>query len=48
MLILSAAATLTVAVILTILGFWMVRHRSGDVTSSASPENMAKGELALA
>lgn len=48
MLILSAAATLIVAVVLTILGFWMVRYRSGNVASSASPEDMTKGELALA
>lgn len=48
MLILSAAATLIVAVVLTILGFWMVRYRSGNVASSGSPEDMTKGELALA
>lgn len=48
MLILSAAATLIVAIALTLVGFWMVRRRSGHAAPQASPEDMSKGELALA
>lgn len=48
MLIFSAAATLTVAVALSLLGFWMVRRRSTHATPQASLEDMSKGELALA